>query len=349
MPSTARALRAVRRFRAMGTACEVSVDAITGGDALADLAVQRVELLEQCWSRFRPTSELSRLNARAGSGPVEVSADLLVLVQAMRQAWERTDGLFDPTVLQAVRASGYDADFASVIAREALHSASTALDPWAPQVPAQPTRGMGDIEIAGEARTVALPAGVGLDPGAIGKGLAGDLIANELMAAGATGVLVNLGGDISFAGDPGSDPSWTIEVEDERLPANAPDRAFRWFAFEPGQGRGAVATSTTLKRQWGKGRHHVIDPRTGQVACVELVQATVVSDEGWWAEAAATAALLLGPERAGGWLDSQDLSYLLVTGDSVLEPAGSSGAAWAGDPQKREGNDHGQPIGGRHG
>ncbi|MBU6245942.1 MAG: FAD:protein FMN transferase [Actinomycetales bacterium] len=342
-------VRAVRGFRAMGTGCEVIVDAAGPSDALADLGVQRVELLEQCWSRFRPASELSRLNARAGTGPIDVSADLLVLIQAMRQAWERSDGLFDPTVLQAVRAAGYDADFAAVIAREAVHGASAALDPRAPQWPVQATHGMGDIRIDVDARTVTMPTGVGLDPGAIGKGLAGDLIAGELLAAGATGVLVNLGGDISFAGDPGSDPAWTIAVDDERLPADAPDRAFRWFAFEPSQPRGAVATSTTLKRQWGHGRHHVIDPRTGQVADVELVQATVVADEGWWAEAAATAALLLGPERAARWLDEQELSYVLVTGDSVLEPGASSGTPSADDCQMRAGNDHGQPIGGRHG
>jgi len=327
----------------MGTDCEITVDAVSGSDLLAELGVQRVELLEQCWSRFRPTSELSRLNTRAGTGPVPVSADLLALVQAMRQAWERTGGLFDPTVLGAVRAAGYDADFATVIAREALAGASAAVAPAAQQPgPAPAAQGMGAIDIDLDARTVALPAGVGLDPGAIGKGLAGDVIARELIEAGATGVLVNLGGDITFAGDPGSDPAWTIEVEDERLPADAPDRAFRWLAFEPGQAQGAVATSTTLKRQWGRGRHHVIDPRTGQVASIELVQATVIADDGWWAEAAATAALLLGPQLAPAWLDSLDVSYILVTGDSVIEPE-------AGMRQQHDDHECEQPIGVLHG
>ena len=323
--------RAVVAFPAMGTTCEVTVDAIAGAEALCDLAATRVALLEQCWSRFRPTSELSMLNARAGRGQVQVSGDLLVLVQTMQQAWERTDHRFDPTVLHAVRAAGYDADFAAVIAREALAGAvvnsrealAGAVVTDAGRGPdGQPAPGMSGIVVEGD--FVALPAGVGLDPGAIGKGLAADLVAEEIMGAGATGVMVSLGGDIRFAGQPGDDPAWVVSVVDERLPRDSADRIMRWIAFDPGTASGAVATSTTLKRRWpigstGAMRHHVINPMTGEVADLDLVQATVVADEGWWAEAAATAALLLGPLQAPRWLQEQDLSYLLLDPTTVHE------------------------------
>jgi len=309
--------RTVRAFPAMGTHCEVTVDAVAGSDVLADLAAQRVGLLEECWSRFRPTSELSRLNERAGHGPVRVSGDLLALVQVMHRAWERTSGLFDPTVLAAVRASGYDADFAEVIARGS-GPASIAIG-----YPAEvPTPGMAGITVDGG--TVSLPAGVGLDPGAIGKGLAADLIVAEMMAAGATGAMVNLGGDIRFAGTPGSDEAWVVSVVDERIPVDAADRVIRWVSFDPGTSA-AVATSTTLRRRWPAGnrstvRHHIIDPTTGAVADIDLVQATVIADEGWWAEAAATAALLLGPQAGPAWLDGQGLSYVLTDPSRVIEP-----------------------------
>lgn len=304
----------------MGTTCEVTVDAIAGAEALCDLAATRVALLEQCWSRFRPTSELSRLNARAGQGPVQASGDLLVLVQAMRQAWERTDHRFDPTVLHAVRAAGYDADFATVIAREALAGA-TATDAGS-GAGAQAVPGMSGIVVDGD--TIALPTGVGIDPGAIGKGLAADLVAEEILGAGATGVMVSLGGDIRFAGQPGDDPAWVVSVVDERLPRESADRILRWIPFDPGTASGAVATSTPLKRRWPAGsngsmRHHVIDPTTGEVADLDLVQATVVADEGWWAEVAATAALLLGPQQAPLWLQEQELSYLLLDPTTVYE------------------------------
>ena len=78
--------RAEARFAAMGTAAHVLVDAAAPEDLLA-LAVERIEMLEQSWSRFRADSALSRLNDQAGSGPVFVGEDLLTLVLRMREAW----------------------------------------------------------------------------------------------------------------------------------------------------------------------------------------------------------------------------------------------------------------------
>lgn len=294
---------ATRAFRAMGTDCELIVYG-AGAEEFAAMGVQRVELLEQCWSRFRSSSELTHLNSLAGTGPVDVSEDLLTLVDIMLEAWKSTGGLFDPTVINSMNALGYDRDFASVIARDAIAA-----------VTAQVTRapGMGDVVINEEAMTISLPAGVGVDPGAIGKGLAADIIVEELMNAGADGVLVNLGGDIVFAGAPGSDAPWVIAILDERLPVDAADRVVRHLEFEAGTDHGAVATSTTLKRVWADGRHHVIDPRTGDVARTDLVQATIAASTGWWAEVAATTALLLGSEKASPWLDENELVHVLMT------------------------------------
>ncbi len=289
----------------MGTDCTVTVYASgnRAAGALLDAAVLRVELLEACWSRFRPTSELNRLNSQAGSGPVEVSADLLRLVWTMKEAWAQTQGLLDPTILTSIKAIGYDTDFASVIARSAIEATNEHL-----RVEASP--GMYDVVMAGA--NVTLPLGVGLDPGAIGKGLAGDIIVEELRSAGATGVIVNLGGDVVFAGSPGDDPYWLVAIEDERVPVGAPGRIMSNLEFDRVTDRGAVATSTTLKRRWGNGRHHLIDPRTGNVAVVDIVQATVAADFGWRAEMAATAALLLGADAGHEWLEDHDFVSVLL-------------------------------------
>ncbi len=298
---------ATRTFRAMGTDCELIVYG-AGADEFVAMGVLRVELLEQCWSRFRPTSELMHLNSLAGTGAVAVSEDLLTLVDIMLEAWKATGGLFDPTVIDSMNALGYDRDFASVIARDAI-AAVTAQVKRAP--------GMGDVVIDEENMTIALPAGVGLDPGAIGKGLAADIIVEELMNAGAEGIIVNLGGDIVFAGSPGSDAPWVMAIIDERLPRDADDRVVRHLEFEAGTDHGAVATSTTLKRVWADGRHHVIDPRTGDVARTDLVQATIAAATGWWAEVAATTALLLGSEKAEAWLNDNDLVHVLMTSQEL--------------------------------
>lgn len=275
-----------RDFRAMGTTCSVLVYAPAGqADALAGLGRVRVELLEGAWSRFRDDSELSRLNSRAGTGPVIVSSDTHALVSAMRAAWEATDGAFDPTVLAAMRAQGYDRDFAEVIVEHCF------------DVVASPTPGMHGIQI-GE-NTVSLPPGVGLDPGAIGKGLASDIVVEELRGAGAHGVLVDLGGDIAFAGTPGADENWRVGVVDERarLGQAGGSDGDSWLDFPAGIDHAGVATSTSLTRRWADARHHVLDPTTGSSTDERLVQATVTGPRAWECEAWATA-VLVRPELA---------------------------------------------------
>src|SRR3954469_22776878 len=84
----------------MGTEAQVVV--VGGTPADVEAAQARVEDLERRWSRFRPDSELQRLNAGAG-GPVRVSADTRVLVEAAIDAWRDTGGRFAPTVLDASR------------------------------------------------------------------------------------------------------------------------------------------------------------------------------------------------------------------------------------------------------
>ncbi|HBJ73651.1 MAG TPA: FAD:protein FMN transferase [Actinobacteria bacterium] len=299
--------QARRDFRAMGAACSVLVFAPQAAEGLCAVAATRVELLEQSWSRFRESSELNRLNARAGTGPVVVSSDLLSLVWHMKRAWELTDGLFDPTMLAQIKAAGYDADFATVIARDAIASARIWAAPYR-------SSAMAEVVVDLEPSTVQLPRDIGLDPGAIGKGLAGDIISTEMMSAGATGVLIDLGGDIVMAGRPGDEDSWAIAVEDERHPDDG--REPRVVHFDPDEDASAIATSSTLYRRWAGGaRHHVIDPRTGDVANPEIVQATVWCGAGWLAEVSATAALLMPKDQAVDWLQEHQRGFAVMTPD----------------------------------
>jgi thiamine biosynthesis lipoprotein len=273
-------LEARTDFRAMGTDCAVVV---YGADphvhVLADLARERVELLESLWSRFRVDSELSRMNDRSGQGSMAVSAETEALLRAMHAGWHATHGAFDPTVLAAIRASGYDRDFSEVVASDFVAGVST-------QAP-----GMADVHIGD--RSVCLPRGVGVDPGAIGKGLAADIVVDEIFEAGAVGVLVDLGGDIAFAGSPGLEATWTIDVRDERT-ASGPGvgQSHRYFEVPAGVDHAGIATSTSLTRRWAQGRHHVIDPSTGSSTDETLVQVTVAGKRAWECEVWATAVLV---------------------------------------------------------
>jgi len=281
----------------MGSTLHVVVWArSTQADRLADLALRRVDLLESCWSRFRHDSELSRLNMRAGAGPITVSEDLLQLVRAMVECARWTDGAVDGTVLPAMVSLGYDRDFAAV-------AAGVAAPSWVPR----PGAGMSDVVIAG--RTVSLPDDCGLDPGAIGKGLAGDIVAQELASSGAEAVLVSLGGDVVTHGVPPDTGAWAVSMLDDRRDPAVEHGVVRLC----GEHR-AVATSSTLRRQWA-GRHHIVEPRTGMPVRSDVAQATVVADCGWRAEAAATLAVIRG-SGVLRWLEAHGCTaYLLDSAD----------------------------------
>jgi thiamine biosynthesis lipoprotein len=263
-------------FRAMGADCHVLV---VGGDALVATARRRIDDLEQRWSRFLPKSEISRLNALEGR-PVVVSPDTYLLVSLAVAAWEATGGLFDPTVMNAVAAMGYDRSFEHMAVREM----TPAPEPKTPP-------GCGAIDLEPALCAITLPGGLAIDPGGIGKGLAADLVAAELMDAEAGGVLVNVGGDIRVAGESPVGDVWSIRVDH---PLD-PDREL----VRLGLGKGAVATSSRLKRRWWRGGdevHHLIDPRCGRSTESEVVAATVVSGEAWWAEVQTKPIFILGPE-----------------------------------------------------
>ncbi len=277
------------RFRVMGSNAHIMV--VGGSTDLLGIAKSRIEQLEQRWSRFIQTSEVSELTSRAGHA-VAVSDDTILLVERAVVAWRETGGSVDATVLDAVIRAGYDRSL------ELVRSAETS--PATRQAPAPPhdrgplvlPPGCTDIEVDRVARTVTLPAGTGFDPGGIGKGLAADIVAVELLDRGADGVCINLGGDLRVIGTSPQGGGWTVDIAD---PWTATPIALI------GVNSGAVATSTTLLRSWtvdGERRHHLIDPTTGLPSDTDLTQVSVIAAEAWQAEVLAKAVLLRGTARA---------------------------------------------------
>jgi thiamine biosynthesis lipoprotein len=275
-------------FRAMGTTVRVATEETARRGARARAAAAIAETFdeeERRFSRFRAESELSRVNAAAGRA-TRVSSTFAVVLELALEAAAETGGLFDPTVLDALVAAGYDRDFDELIAgaRGMLH-------------PARPCGRWRDVRV--DRDHVELPPGVGVDLGGLAKGWTADLAASRAVDAGMPWALVNAGGDLALAGRA---PMISVAVED-------PDDPERELGRLHVQG-GGVATSSIRARAWGDGMHHVIDPRTGAPAETALVQATAVGSTCAKAEIAATAILLGGPGAASGaavtvWADDR--------------------------------------------
>lgn len=298
-------------FRAIGTDHAILA---TDPDALEPavrLAQQHLADLDLAASRFRSDSEVSGLARAARRGPVTatVSPLLASYVQAALQTAEVTDGLVDFTVGAAVVAAGYDADIEIVRARTTgpadLPNSLAGRHSLVP--------GWGHVRLDGH--RLSLPRGCVIDLGASAKAHAADVIAAALAAALPGRFLVNLGGDIATNGA-AAQGGWRIGIED------ADGSTLQ--TIETRTGTTAVTTSSTRHRHWlrdGIPGHHIVDPRTGEVARSPWAQVTCVAETALLANAASTASIVLGSE-APAWLTARGIAARLdsLQGDSTTTP-----------------------------
>jgi FAD:protein FMN transferase len=273
-------------FRAMGS--EMTLLTAAGRpDAAARLTAvhSMIDGFEERLSRFRESSELCRLNAQPGR-PVPVSDELWdVLTHALDGA-RRTNGLYDPTILEALERAGYDRPFDAVRDRGDLPAPAAHRAAWQ------------DIGLDSAARTVTLPPGVRLDFGGIGKAWAADRAAAVLSSVGPC--LVDAGGDISVRGVPAGWRGWPVGVTDPRNPA---ETLTVIAAADCG-----VATSGIDVRHWRRGGqmcHHIIDPRSGKPAETDLLSVTVVASDAKEANLYAVATMILGSDAGMRYLAAQ--------------------------------------------
>ncbi len=263
-------------------------------------------------SRFRPASELSRLNAAAGRR-VRVSGLLLAVVEEALLAARATDGVFDPALEPAMRAIGYDRTFDDVDRDGPAAARGRPGGAW---------RG---IEVDHDAATVRLPTGAALDLGGIAKGMAVDASIAELAARGVAAAVVEAGGDLAVLGLPPGEPAWPVIVE------TRPGRR------EVAIASGALATSGVSRRAWRRGgveQHHLLDPRTGEPARNDLWSVTAAASSCARAEVAAKVAFVLGRDSGVRFLLRTGISALLVhrDGSEVLAGAWADGRASAPRP-----------------
>lgn len=289
-------------WKALGTSVHVLATNVDGLERATTAVREVVEDVDAVYSRFRDDSELSRLNAAAGR-VTRVGPLLATAIEAALRAARLTDGAVDPTIGHAIRLAGYDDDFTQI----AADRGPLTLRAW--RVP-----GWQAIAFDRRSRTVLLPRGVELDLGSTGKALAADLAATAaLAAAGSGGVLVSLGGDIAVAGEP-PDRGWPVRIADDHAaPLDGPGPTVSISA-------GGLASSGTHVRRWttaGGELHHIIDPRTARPAVTPWKTVSVAAASCVHANAASTAAIVLG-ESAVGWLEQQGLPARLAGEDGTV-------------------------------
>ncbi|MFN0133478.1 MAG: FAD:protein FMN transferase [Phycisphaerales bacterium] len=273
-------------------------------ESAAAAAFDRIAEIEQVLSDYRPTSEASRLSARAGGEPTPVSADMLrVLIESSRIS-AATDGAFDVTVGPLVLLWREARRLGQLPDPAALAAARQLVD-WR------------SIEIDERAGTVRLVRpGMRLDFGGIGKGYAASEALVVMRGHGCARTLVALAGDIAVGAPPPRRAGWSIAVGGMSEPLAAADAATATsargsppaddahFADDPMLTLvlldAAVSTSGDESQFIiidGRRYSHIVDPRTG-LGTTGGLAVTVISPRGEWSDALSTALCVLGEAGA---------------------------------------------------
>jgi len=288
-------------FVAMGTECVVAVtagyrDAVSVRRALV-AGCDEVRACERALSRFDQASDLGNLN-RASGRWVTVGERLMAALVAALEAREQTGGRYDPTILPALAAAGYDRSFEQLEERPPETESG-----WRPGA-------MVELDDTTMRARISLHAAV--DLGGIGKGIAADRALRAMQEAwrDMPGGLVDLGGDIAVSGATPEGGPWLLAIADPRVPGTT------LGVLQLAQG--GVATSGRDHRRFGPGRlqHHLIDPLTGRPAAAGPLAVTVVARSAAKAEAHSTALAVTAVAAAPLYLARRpELAALLVPDD----------------------------------
>jgi thiamine biosynthesis lipoprotein len=284
-------------FDAMGSRCEIRLAAPDGDSAqqLMHRAVDEVRRIEYKYSRYRPDSIVSRINAAAGSKAVAVDRETADLFGYAAALYGASGGLFDIT---------------SGVLRKAWDFRQPRVPPAAMLESLLALVGWHNVE-CGVFEVYLRKAGMEIDFGGFGKEYAADRAATLLTEAGVRHGYVNLGGDMRFIGPRMDGGPWAIGIQDPREPEGV--------LATINVSEGALATSGDYERFFeldGQRYCHILDPRDGMPVrywrSVSVLAPVAVA-------AGSCSTITMLKQREGlDFLNASDMAYLAVNGEGQM-------------------------------
>jgi thiamine biosynthesis lipoprotein len=285
-------------FNAMGSPCQLQFYAPTAPQAAAVYSVvrQRIEALEQRYSRYREDSLLSKINRAAGTGErVAIDPETFALLNYAEHCYRESQQLFDVT---------------SGVLRRLWHAQRTEL-PTKSQLRALLSL-IGWKKVQWNAHEIYLPlAGMELDFGGIVKEYAADVAATLCQQHGIISGIVELGGDVRVIGALPNGEGWPVAIRDPRQP----EKVVAQLQLKSG----ALASSGDYERFQvinGVRYSHLLNPKTG-FPVTGLRAVSVIAEQCVVAGSLATIAMLKG--KAGlNWLQRLPLEFLCCQNDGQI-------------------------------
>lgn len=283
------------QFSAMGSPCEFLLCATEREMAgrIAEAGIAEVKRIEQKYSRYRPDSVISAVNAAAGSGHWTACDDETIwLLNFAATLYENSDGLFDITsgVLRRV----WNFEQGKLPTEEELANVLPLID-WQ--------------AVDFDGKSIRLPRpGMEIDFGGFGKEYAADAAAARLQKMGIRHGYVNLGGDIRVIGPQPSGAPWEIAIQDprerEEIVATIPVY------------QGGLATSGDYEKFFlrdGLRYCHILDPRNGMP--VTYWRSVSIAAPLAIVAGSCSTITMLRQEEGRDWLKKSGFSYLAIAGD----------------------------------
>ncbi len=243
-----------------------------------DAVLEEMRHIDDSMSTYKPTSEVSQVNAKAADGPLHITKELFDLLTTAKEYSVITEGAFDITYASV----GYMYDFRKRVRPNEGQIAKA--------LPAVDYR---HVLLDAKNQTVQFSRkGVRIDLGGIAKGYSVDRGIDVLKSLGVTRAYVSAGGDSRIIGDRFGKP-WMVGIRD---PRKGPDEVISRIPLIDA----AISTSGDYERFFeedGVRYHHIIDPHTGHSAS-KVRSATIIGPYATRTDGLSKTAFVLGPEKA---------------------------------------------------
>ncbi|MDR0314536.1 MAG: FAD:protein FMN transferase [Oscillospiraceae bacterium] len=278
---------------AMGT---VITQLIYGNDAneVSNNIINQINDLEMNYLSWRiNSSDVARINAFSGS-LVKVDSRTLSWIRLSTDISGNCGGVFDITVGKLTDLWGIGGDNADLPSQEDINAAVKTIDYRSIRLSET------QVEIAD---------GQSLDLGAVGKGIACDIIRDLLKKSSVEGAVISVGGSILLYGENPKADSWTVGIKHPRGDS---------YVITIPLKETCISTSGDYERfleKDGKTYHHILDPKTGYPADSDIISATVICDSGLLSDALSTACFILGYEKSLPLLEKYSAQAVFIDKD----------------------------------
>ncbi|MBE5923656.1 MAG: FAD:protein FMN transferase [Lachnospiraceae bacterium] len=289
---------------AFGTSVKTTIydNDINKRDEASKLVIEDLRGLDERISYRVEGSEMALLNKNYEiDGLNKVSPDVASWINREIEISKETDGAFSPCILPLTQLWGIEDG------NEEIPEASYIED-------ALPLVDSSGLEVV-DSSVVIHEFGMGLDLGAVGKGVAADIVKEELDKCGVSGAVVSIGGTVLVYGDKGDNRPWHIGIRD---PRGGIDDVLGVLDTE---GNTVISTSGDYEQYFEKDGvryHHIFDPRTGYPANNGLISVTIITPDGFLSDAMSTACFVMGLKDGLAYAEKKGVSAIFVTEDKKV-------------------------------